>query len=305
MISITADERGTTERVDRQLAYLVRRLGFLALAKVSPGLAAKWALRLFATPLRPISPIDPSPPGLRGHRFAVPFRSQRAGLVQLAAWAWGQGPTVVLSHGWSGHAGHMTAFIPPLVAAGFRVINFDHPAHGSSEGARTNMLEFRDALLTIVQQAGAVKKDGAPGVTALVGHSLGATATVLALDRGLAIERAVLIEPPLDPTRYAHPFGQALGVPTPVTNTMLEGLRVFVDADLQGRNSVAVAREQKLPALIIHDRDDRAVPLAEGEALANAWPGSRLLVTQGLGHKRILGDAGVIAAVTRFVSGTE
>ena len=38
-------------------------------------------------------------------------------------------------------------------------------------------------------------------------------------------------------------------------------------------------------------------------AIYTAFPGARLLSTQGLGHKRVLDDAGVIAAALAFLRG--
>ena len=49
-----------------------------------------------------------------------------------------------------------------------------------------------------------------------------------------------------------------------------------------------LAPRLKTPALVIHDRGDGIVPWTQGAALARAWPGARLLSTDGLGHGRIL-----------------
>jgi pimeloyl-ACP methyl ester carboxylesterase len=62
-----------------------------------------------------------------------------------------------------------------------------------------------------------------------------------------------------------------------------------------------MAQRAGLPALIIHDRDDRDVPWQEGEAVARAWPHARFLRTEGLGHRRILRDPEVIDRVLRFL----
>ena len=64
-------------------------------------------------------------------------------------------------------------------------------------------------------------------------------------------------------------------------------------------NAPCIAR----PALIVHDVEDREVPWSEGERYARYWADSRLLSTRGLGHNRIAGDAGVIAAALRFLRG--
>lgn len=53
----------------------------------------------------------------------------------------------------------------------------------------------------------------------------------------------------------------------------------------------------------MHDVLDREVPWSEGERIARHWPGARLLSTTGLGHHRIVDDAGVIEAALRFLRG--
>ena len=55
------------------------------------------------------------------------------------------------------------------------------------------------------------------------------------------------------------------------------------------------------PLLVVHDRDDRDTFWSEGAALVKAWPGARLMTTEGLGHRRILRDKGVIEDVTQFI----
>ncbi len=59
----------------------------------------------------------------------------------------------------------------------------------------------------------------------------------------------------------------------------------------------------RTPALVVHDRADREVDFSNAEALARAWPGSRLHATSGLGHRRILRDPAVLADVATFVVG--
>jgi pimeloyl-ACP methyl ester carboxylesterase len=49
--------------------------------------------------------------------------------------------------------------------------------------------------------------------------------------------------------------------------------------------------------LIVHDRDDRAAPLAAAQALADALPAARLHITEGLSHRRVLSDPSVLATV--------
>jgi hypothetical protein len=64
------------------------------------------------------------------------------------------------------------------------------------------------------------------------------------------------------------------------------------------------ARTDLPEALIVHDRDDAVVHVANGRRLAAAWRESRLVETSGLGHSRILRDERVVAQVAAFIAGT-
>ena len=59
---------------------------------------------------------------------------------------------------------------------------------------------------------------------------------------------------------------------------------------------------QSAPLLVIHDQDDRDVPPHHGAAVAASWPGAQLVETTGLGHSRILRDAGVVAQAVSFIA---
>ena len=62
------------------------------------------------------------------------------------------------------------------------------------------------------------------------------------------------------------------------------------------------ARRIGAPLLVLHDEQDRAVPVTCGESLVRAWPGAELRKTRGLGHKRILRDPQVIASSVDFIN---
>jgi pimeloyl-ACP methyl ester carboxylesterase len=265
------------------------RGGMRLLAWIAPQRAEVLALRLFATPRRPHPAVQPEAE-VSARRFLVPVDGN-----DLVAWEWGDGPTVVLTHGWSGHAAQMAGFVGPLVRAGHRVVAFDHPAHGQSGGKQTNYVGVAQALAAV---AGAVGP-----VTAVVAHSLGSTATILALTRGLQVQRVVLVAPPADPPGYARSFGRAIGLPEPRIDGMLERIRLIVGGDLQAIDGRRLAAQMRVPALIIHDRGDPEVPFAHGEAIAAAWPGARIEGVEGLGHNRLLRDPAVIARAVEFVRG--
>jgi hypothetical protein len=54
--------------------------------------------------------------------------------------------------------------------------------------------------------------------------------------------------------------------------------------------------------LVVHDEDDKEVPLAHARALAASWPSAHLMVTQGLGHRRVLREPAVVEKVLGFLT---
>jgi pimeloyl-ACP methyl ester carboxylesterase len=69
-------------------------------------------------------------------------------------------------------------------------------------------------------------------------------------------------------------------------------------------DSIDAARSFANPVLLVQDEDDREVPFWIGEAYASAMPHAETMWTKGLGHRRVLKDPDVLAAVAEFVAPT-
>ncbi len=101
------------------------RCGFGLLDKTAPQLGARWAYWLWFRTYR--FPESKREQRYRAAAERIPFEHRGK---PLAVYAWGEGPTVLLAHGWNGRATQFWSFIDPLVDAGFRALSFDMPAHG-------------------------------------------------------------------------------------------------------------------------------------------------------------------------------
>ncbi len=271
-----------------RLLRAVLRIAFRLLGRVAPGLSDRSAAALFGTPRRRRLRPEPGTPGLLAQRLTIP-----CGGLQLAAWSWGAGPTVVLAHGWNGNAAQLSSFIRPLVDAGFRVVAFDQPAHGHSGGRSTTVLKMAEALQSIARTVGPLH--------AVVAHSLGATATALALFDNLPATRGVLIAPPADAPHFARRLASALGLSPERTEGMLARVQRDVGVHLESLDIRRIAGWMRQPALIFHDVADREVPFAHGRAIAEAWPGARFVPLERLGHIRPLADADVLRTTVAFL----
>lgn len=271
------------------LVQRLPRAAFSTLGPVFPGLMGSWAYRLwFRTHRQAGSAKELSLAGNAEHL------TLRVDGLPLAVYRWGAGPVIVFVHGWSGRATQAGAFVGPLTAAGYCVLAFDAPAHGNTPGRRTNILEFTAALRAIAAAYGPLH--GA------ITHSFGGMALAYALRHGLVLGRAVCIGAPARLEFLVERFARSLALPEPVLNELRRRLeRRFAEDVWEAMSTDSNARMLNVPALIVHDRDDREVPVRQGELIAEAWPGAQWLATRGLGHRRILRDAATVQAVVDFI----
>jgi hypothetical protein len=279
-------------------AIRLTRVALQAAYIVSDGFGTNIAERLFVTPRRYQRPERERAILASGRRFTVdvPLRSPIWGgaHTKVTAWRWGLGPAVLLVHGWEGRGSQLGAFVEPLVQAGLSVIAFDAPAHGDSPGHKLYLTDHADAIVAVAGRVGPLH--------AIVAHSFGAAATLLAHARGgidasrnVMIAPNVLIDESFD--RFARFVGLDAADRTLLEHNVVRSSGVTLDALRVDR--LAGTRDAAL--LVVHDRDDKEVAYNHGERLAEAWPNARFIPTEGLGHRRILRDPGVIRAAVDLI----
>lgn len=206
------------------------------------------------------------------------------------------GPTVVLVHGWGGHAGQMMALAQALQLRGLRTVIMEMPAHGRSRGAESTLPQFTRAIDYVVAR---LRQQGHP-VHALVAHSLGASAGAFVASRGLPVQRLVLLAPAASPPEYTRLFAQVFGLSESTRAAMQRRIEAREGLLMPQFEPAAVGPGIRIPTLVVHDRDDSINRFADGTAFSHAIGGAQLMATQGLGHRRILKDPAVLEAVADF-----
>ncbi|GAB2756657.1 alpha/beta fold hydrolase [Terrabacter koreensis] len=281
---------------------ILRRSASL-LARTSPALAARTAERLwFRLPQATARDAADGPPATVRELLGAPFEVHLRGRA-VRGWSWGDGPVVYLVHGWGGSLEHMVPLVAPLLDRGLQVVAFDGLSHGRSDagahGPRSSdAVELGRALDAVAARFGPAR--------AVVAHSMGALATLLAIRDGwLASERLVLVAPPSGIPDLLDRIGRELGLGPRATRLLAERARrrtgyAVDDLDLV-RIATGLGVRERPELLVVHDLLDREAPHEPSARLVRSWPGAQLLSTAGLGHRRVLADAAVGGAVSRFV----
>lgn len=267
--------------------HQLRTTGLRLLSPHAPALAARWAEYLFTRASR-----HPRP----GWEEAILDTAERSRVGRTPIWTWGADrdvPAVILVHGWEGRGSQLGSFVGPLLAAGHRVVAFDAPGHGESTIRHASAVDHAKALAKVARAVGPVH--------AVIGHSIGAAATILATRFGLSAQRYVLVSPPRGPAKWAAGFARAFGLDETVRLGMIARLEARYRLPFAELDVPVDAARIKAPILVVHDKNDAVVSIHDAEAIVNAAPRARLLTTEGLGHRRILRDKGVAQEIVSFV----
>ena len=234
-----------------------------------------------------------------GNSYRVPYEAPPKGDIgEIAVTTWGeQGrPAILLMHGWGGARAQMTGFVNPLLSAGYRVVAYDQPAHGESDGKMTNILEITPTMDLIREKEG--------DFDAIIAHSFGTLITSYAL-----VKRNF---PPPSRLIYFGAFNRLLDslprfqVLAKLPDEIMDGLLNKIYENF-GRDILdAIVNETmtphiNIPALMFHDMADNVTPIDDSRAIAKVWKSAQLIETSGLGHRGALQSKEIHEQVLNFL----
>lgn len=293
--SASAPLPGSERRVPGLTPALRRRarLLFRILTAISPSLAARTAAYLFVRPrARAITATEA--------QFLQTARARRlptsGGTIQLYEWP-GEGPAVLVVHGWISHAARLQDLIQALRAQGLRVLACDAPAHGRSSGRQADLLRYRDALATVSRACGPL--------AAIVAHSFGAMAAVSWLTEDAAaasVRAAVLVGLPGDMGYLLDSFILAMGLSQPVVQRLRALFLARYGRFPEQFSTRALAQAIRIPVLLVHGAEDDLVPPEHAREIAALLCAGQLHVARGLNHSAPLRDPPSVALMVSFLA---
>ncbi|HXV32207.1 MAG TPA: alpha/beta fold hydrolase [Sinorhizobium sp.] len=233
-------------------------------------------------------------------RVAEPLRSARMHHIEgpqgkIAAWRLGEGPAVLLIHGYEDDNALWTPMIDGLRAQNLSVVAFDLPAHGLSEGDNGYAASGADAIAAVANVLGPVHS--------VVGHSLGCWASALAIKEGLGVSRLAAIAPPLDSSvERWRGFGRRFEVGDDVADRAREMYAASLPPGRRDLELINLIADFPADLLLVHSTDDERCPHELVEAAAERCKNAALLSVEGLSHRQTAQDAFVVAAVATFLT---
>lgn len=258
----------------------------------------RWFNRLFA-PLAPTGTgalaaklfLTPRPPRESPSEKLL----ERVGLPTGAeARILGSGAPVVLLHGWSSSPEAFDSFVTPLLRENLRVIAIRCPGHAPGETSRSHPGLFVDTLLEAGLRFGRMK--------AVIGHSMGANAALAAAADGVSIDRVVAVSGPASVSSVLDRFARDACLPSRAAREFRARVVRAVGRSERYFDSSHFGPRLRCPTLLVHDGLDQEIPFEDAITLARNVTRSKLIATQGLGHRRILRDPAVVSSIIEFIT---
>ncbi|UUC44872.1 alpha/beta hydrolase [Flavobacterium cerinum] len=260
--------------------------------KISPELATQFAMKLFTTPIRYKIPK---------REFEMDRNSTQELLdipaIQKKVMLYHYGTSdkkVLLVHGWSGRGTQLVKIADEFLKMGYTTISFDAPAHGKAPGKTSNMTEFIAAILEIEKKFGPFEF--------AVGHSLGGMSVLNAIKQKLAVKKAIIIGSGDIVTDIISDFILKLGLKPDIGIRMKTKFEKKFNQTMDSYSSYIAAKTVAIPVLVIHDEIDDDVPVKAAFHIHEHLKNGDLMITNGLGHRKILGDSKVIKRIVQFIS---
>lgn len=262
------------------------------LQAVSPSLTTKFAAKLFTTPIKHKLPKRE----LHMERESV----QKSILVpeiqkEIVVYEYGKSEKkILLVHGWSGRGTQLVKIADEMLKMGYMTISFDAPAHGKSKGNSSIMIEFIASILEIEKQFGPFEF--------AIGHSLGGMSILNAIKQNLQVKKAVtigsgdIIQDIIDDFIHKLKLKPEFGIK----------LRDYFETKYGGKmddySAYKAAEKTNITVLVIHDKNDDDVSIKAAYNIQKHLKQSEIMITEGLGHRKILGDEAVIEKIKEFIT---
>ncbi|XDD42888.1 alpha/beta hydrolase [Leptospira sp. WS60.C2] len=219
---------------------------------------------------------------------------------KIQSYVWNEGQdakaVILLIHGWNGHTGNFSRFIPSFLEKGFKVVGIDLPGHGLSSGRYSNIVLSAKMVKELTNQI------GNPDV--IISHSFGGAVATVAQELGVLAKKLIYIAPPSklellikDFSRYVQLSESEIEQMQKVLEKKVQRTMKSIDLETSGPNF-----ENEL--LVIHDKEDLEIPFSMGESVSKAWKQGTLVTTEGLGHKFILRSDFVRDKILEFLEST-
>ncbi|MEN1785241.1 MAG: alpha/beta hydrolase [Bacteroidota bacterium] len=196
--------------------------------------------------------------------------------LQSYHWPGTKGP-VLLLHGWESNTYRWRNLIKKLREHDFDIFAFDAPAHGYSTGKILHVPLYAEAVRHFLDtfKPAMVVAHSVGGMTILFDHYNHPNSSV---------DKIVTVGSPSEFEQFMGQFQGILKFNERVRKAMNKRLKQWFGYYFHEFSSTRFVANNTKKGLLFHDKQDAQVPHTASVQVHEHWKGSRLVLTEGLGH---------------------
>jgi len=260
-------------------------------AYLSPKLATLFTSKLFVTPIKhkiPKRELEMDKKSLQ-KLILIPEINKKINIYEYGI----SDKKALLVHGWSGRGTQLCKIADELLKSGYSTISFDAPAHGKSPGNSTIMVDFIASIIEIDKLYGPFD--------IAIGHSLGGMSVLNAIKEGLKVRASIIIGSGDVVQDILDDFIAKLELKPDFSQLLRIHFEKKYKENMDDYSAYKAASGTLIPTLVIHDEDDPEVSVKAGLHIFDHLKNGELMLTKGLGHRKILADHKVIEKIINFI----
>jgi|AntDeeMinimDraft_5_1070356.scaffolds.fasta_scaffold00287_3 pimeloyl-ACP methyl ester carboxylesterase len=268
---------------------VIRSIGteLQVLYKLKPEKTLRKIFKLFCTPQKgKFKELSVFLTQAKGAKFNISGES-----VQTYHW---EGPAkhILLVHGWQSNSSRWEGLIGKLQQKNHAVTAVDLPAHGNSTGKHLDLRLISATVKTCLEKF-------QPDM--IIAHSLSASGIVYENWRNPLSEnlKLILLSPPAEMIDLLENFRSILHLPQKIINQLDPLVQENLGVSKSDCSIPKFAENLTQEGLLLHDRQDKIVPLSAAKKLNRAWKKGEFIVTNNSGHS--LNDAHCQKTILNFV----
>lgn len=259
------------------------------LSRISPILSGAIILRKFSSPLLK--------KGFGEKRKAFLQNSSMSHFhidnYKIAYYRWkGQGPAILLLHGWESNAARWRPLISRLQEKKFDIYAIDAPAHGFSSGNSVTPIEYASAIDIMVKRF---------NIEQLVGHSFGGfTALYYVAEYQNSINKIVGLAPTNSVSDVVDGMQEMMGFNERTIRAFNMAFKKKYGQIPAHFKASGLVKSIKTKGLLAHDENDQVLPYAGTVEIHKNWIDSKMITTNSLDHRLI--SSNIDAQIVDFLT---
>ena len=278
--------------IQKRFTFLYIRGKLRLLSSINENWAADYTFRLICTPLLN-STIKKSEIFSKYDSITMNYKGKK-----IRGYSCGAGTkTALILHGFSSSSHNFDSYVESLISIGYRVLAFDAPAHGLSEGKTISSVEYSEFILELIKIYG--------HIDSFISHSFGGIAVMLALENIKADikPKIVLIAPATETTTAIdHAFNFISIKDDKLKQALFHKIENTSGHPPSWFSIRRAVKNVDASILWIHDSDDNITPITDAIRVQEDLPlNVKFIFTKGLGHGRIYKDKKVQNQIFEFL----